>query len=437
MPSQRKQKRLTGLIMGGTFALIIAIVWPEAFPSPARDMAFEDPEGEVVEGEDSDEPGEERTVMGDTVPECCSGIPKIDVHVHSPPAGALITSNLLEEQGIVLAFNASGGHPGPLLSANASANERVGGALPPYCHLLWGRVESEGWADYAERSLQECKDRGAVGLKIFKALGLGYTLADGSLLRIDDDRLDPAFEAAGRLGLPVLIHSGDPRAFFEPFDENNERFAELSAHPSWSFAGERSEGGAWPSWEEVLQQFENRVERHPNTTFVGAHFGNAPEDLQRVDRMLQSYPNFMIETGARIPEIGRQDPTLVREFFVRHQDRIMFGSDFQIVGPTAFILGSSGEQPSGPRDIVPFFDAHWRFFETDHRGFASPTPIQGDWTIDAIGLTEEILAKIYHGNALRIFGTNLSEQTRSHWEESLAESRTPPPQPGTETQITQ
>ena len=205
------------------------------------------------------------------------------------------------------------------------------------------------------------------------------------------------------MGLPILIHTGDPKAFFDPPTEENERYEELSAHPSWSFHGPRPDGGAWPSWREILRQFEARVARHPGTTFIGAHFGNAPEDPDFVDGMLDRYDNYYVETGARIPEIGRHDAARMRAFFIKHQDRILFGTDFQAV-PGGLILGSAGRTLDRLDRVPVFYGAHWRYFETADENFAHPSPIQGDWTISGINLPHEVLVKIYQSNALSLFG---------------------------------
>ncbi|MGF1468820.1 MAG: amidohydrolase family protein [Sandaracinaceae bacterium] len=336
-------------------------------------------------------------------------IPKIDVHVHLPPDRAADAIRVLRAHGIEMALNASGGHPGDRLDASAAASRGVGGRLPPYCHLDWSAAESPGFAAYVRVALRECRDAGAVGLKIFKALGLGYRLSDGSLLRADDPRLDPAFEEAGRLRLPVLIHTGDPQAFFRPPTPENERYDELSAHPGWSFYGPRPDGGEWPSWEELFAQFEARVARHPETRFLGAHFGNAPEEPERVGRMLARYPNLYVDTAARVPEIGRYPET--REVFLRHPDRILFGTDFQMGSGGEYVLGSAGERPDPASRVGPFFDAHWRYFETADRAFAHPTPIQGRWTIDGIALPRDVLEQLYHRNAEQLFGVRLPSTT--------------------------
>jgi predicted TIM-barrel fold metal-dependent hydrolase len=333
-------------------------------------------------------------------------VPRIDVHTHIGLEQADQALAIMDAEGIAIALNASGGAPGSGLERSIEIAERTHGRLRPYCNIGLRGVEEPDFAESVVAHLEACKEAGAVGLKLFKSLGLGITLADGSLLAVDDPRLDIMFATAGRLGLPVLIHSGDPQAFFRPPTPENERYAELRVHPAWSFHGERPDGVPWPSWETVFAQFERRVARHPETTFVGAHFGNAPEEPRRVGRMLERYPNLVVETGARIPEIGRHDPDEMHRLFVRHADRILFGTDLAVTSD-GLTLGSRGEDPDPPDRVPAFFASHFRYFETRARGFAHPTPIQGDWTIDGIGLPREVLEKLYYRNALRVFGLTL------------------------------
>lgn len=340
-------------------------------------------------------------------------IPRIDVHVHIPPERYRWAAETFARFGVRVALNASGGHPGGYgLEETIAASSTVNGAIRSYCSIDFTEVESEDFAAYATSTLDECARLGAVGLKISKALGLGYMLSDGSLLRVDDPRLDVVFARAGELGLPVLIHSGDPQAFFTPSGPENERNAELSAHPSWSFYGpipEGPPGAVWPSWQEVFDQFETRVARHPGTRILGAHFGNAPEEPETVARMLERYPNFYVETAARVPEIGRRDPSgrraeRMREIFERFPDRILFGTDFQVGRRGTIALGSSGEEPDTEARIPFFFEQQFRYFETRDTDFASPTPIQGEWNIDGIGLSRELLERFYYRNAMALFG---------------------------------
>jgi predicted TIM-barrel fold metal-dependent hydrolase len=326
---------------------------------------------------------------------------KVDTHVHVAPAEVPRLVEVMDEWGIDVAVNLSGGWPGAGLGASLEAARRTQGrvivfANPPVHAFARGEVPIEALV----AQVDEAARLGARGLKFFKALGLGARDARGALLAVDDPRLDPLFERAGALGLPVAIHTGDPKAFWAPATEANERWDELRVHPGWSYAG-----AAVPSWDELFAAYGRRVARHPRTTFIGVHFGNAPETPEAVAAMLEACPNLVIDTAARVPELGRQPPEALRAFFLRFQDRILFGTDLG-VGPTdaQLMLGSTGATPPTPADVTRFFTATWRYFETRDVGFAHPTPIQGRWTISGLGLPPEVLRKVYAGNADRLFG---------------------------------
>ncbi|PQO41830.1 amidohydrolase [Blastopirellula marina] len=259
-----------------------------------------------------------------------------------------------------------------------------------YANIDWqgdGDAEKpETWAcqrpEFGRRmalELAEVKKKGASGLKLFKQFGLGYKDADGSLLKIDDPRWDPIWKACGELGLPVIIHTADPEAFFRPIDKTNERWEELSRHPDWSFYGDK-----FPSREELLAARNRVIERHPETIFIGAHMANDSEDLAIVAQWLEKYPNLYVEPASRISELGRQ-PYTSRDFVMKYQDRILFGTD----GPW-------------PEERLHYY---WRFFETFDEYFSyseKVPPPQGLWYIYGIGLPDDVLKKIYHENAARI-----------------------------------
>lgn len=236
--------------------------------------------------------------------------------------------------------------------------------------------------DFARRMAKELarlKPLGASGLKIFKDFGLKYRNADGSLIKIDDPRWDPIWQACGELGLPVIMHTADPTAFFEPIDETNERWEELHRHPEWSFFGAQ-----WPTRAE-LHAARNRVmTRHRKTTFIGAHLANDGEDLAEAGRWLDEHPNLVLEIASRINELGRQ-PYTARDFFFEYADRILFGTD----------------GPRSPDRLV----LYWRFLETRDEYFPyaeTPFPPQGFWRIYGIDLPEDVLRKVYFENAARI-----------------------------------
>lgn len=333
-------------------------------------------------------------------------LPRIDVHTHIGPDAIARALTVMDRWGIDGMVNLSGMYPGPprnMLETQIEAAAAAKGRMAVFANVDFGRALRlyPDYGTYLANQLAEAKQKGAIGLKIPKALGLGYPAPpDGRRpLPVDDPGLDPLFEKAGELGLPVAIHTGDPKAFWEPPGPNNERFDELKAHPGWSFYGEP----ALPSWEQLYEALERRVGRHPKTTFIGVHFGNAPEEPDRVARMLDKYPNFFIDTAARVPEIGRKDAGKMRAFFEKYQDRVLFGSDTG-VGSTQdeMMYGSNGADPPTAADEERFFTATWRYFETRDRQFEHPTPIQGRWKIDGVGLDEGVLRKIYFENAARV-----------------------------------
>jgi len=197
--------------------------------------------------------------------------------------------------------------------------------------------------------------------------------------------------------MPVSIHVADPKAFWAPYDEKNERWTELKDHKNWWF-GDRTK---FPPREDLLKALEKVVARHPETTFVCVHFANNAEDLAWVDAQLDKHPNMMADIAARVPEIGRHDPKKVHDIFVKHQDRLLFATDFQV--GERLILGSGGSGPSPTEgDAVEFFEKHWRWLETWDKDFVHMTPIQGNWKISGIGLPDEVLEKIYFGNARKL-----------------------------------
>ncbi|MEK6608513.1 MAG: amidohydrolase family protein [Myxococcota bacterium] len=331
-------------------------------------------------------------------------IPRIDIHVHAGPASVARLVALMDTRGIAHAVNLSGMIPGGGLEVQLAAAAAAPGRVSVFANLDWRFADPSTFAAAQVALLGRARALGARGLKIPKALGLGYAWSDGRLIAIDDPALDPIFDEAGRLGLPVAIHSGDPKAFWQAPTPDNERYDELRAHPAWSFYGQPV-----PSWQELFDAFARRVARHPRTTFIGVHFGNAPEDPDAVARLLARCENLVIDTAARVPEIGRHDAAKMRRFFEKWQDRVLFGTDLGVGRePGELMLGSTGEAPPTTADVDRFFAATWRYFETRERGFAHPTPIQGRWTIDGVGLPRAVLEKIYRRNAERVLGIALT-----------------------------
>jgi predicted TIM-barrel fold metal-dependent hydrolase len=317
----------------------------------------------------------------------------------------------MDAAGIGVALNLSGGvtthgnhQPSVFEVTKAFFDEQAPGRFIESMNLDYADWDKPTFAAEAVAQVEEGARLGAAGFKEFKRLGLFLRDKKGALLRIDDPKLDPMWSALGRLGMPVSIHTSDPKAFWGPYDATNERWKELADHPRWWFGDPK----VYPPREALLAALERVVARHPETTFICVHFGNNAEDLDWVDAQLDRHPNMMVDIAARVPEIGRHDPDAVHAFFVKHQDRIFFATDFQSYERLTLGSGGNGPPPS-QADAIDFFEKHWRFFETADRDFPHMTPIQGDWTISAIHLPAEVLEKIYFGNANRLLAKPLAK----------------------------
>lgn len=316
--------------------------------------------------------------------------PVIDAHNHLGEefGGGWINRPLLElldrldEARVDVLVDLDGGWGEDILYSHL---DRVKNPAPDRFQVFGG-VDWSSWLEHGDRfgewaaeRLRAQARRGAQGLKIWKQLGLRVCDHHGRLVRVDDERLDPLWAAAGELRLPVLVHVADPVAFFQPLDERNERWEELQAHPDWHFPA-----SSFPPFLDIVEAFARVVARHPNTNFIGAHVGCYAENLSWVSALLDRCSNFYVDISARLGELGRQ-PYTTRRFFLDYPDRILYGLD---VGP----------------DLVSY-QIQNRFLETEDEYFdygPGLVPGQGRWRIYGLGLPDDVLERVYHRNARRV-----------------------------------
>ena len=329
--------------------------------------------------------------------------PVIDIHAHlswgdSKMSGAetlqpLATAGellpVMDRKNIRTLVNLTGGY--------GKALEEAVRLFPPgrflnFVEPCWARAAAPDYPRFQSDQIERAHRAGARGVKVLKTLGLYLreNTTTGPLVKIDDPRFDPMWEAAGALRIPVAIHSSDPRAFFLATDRFNERFEELNAHPDWSFHGRD-----FPSNEQLQQARLRVIARHPRTRFLCLHVADS-EDLAQVSTWMDKHPNMWVEIGARIGELGRQ-PRAARRFFDRYQDRICFGTDAVPKGTET------------PQQIFcdELYEIYCRFLETEDEYFDYapwPVPPQGRWRIYGLGLPESLLKKVYHDNAARLLG---------------------------------
>ena len=303
--------------------------------------------------------------------------PVIDIHSHqatpisNEELGRVIKG--MEANNLRLLVNLSGSSGGRLQQGvQAIRNSPYKDRMVLFANVDFRNV-GPGWSGRAAAQLEADIKAGAVGLKVFKDLGMFDRKADGSRLHVDDPELDAVWETCARLNVPVLIHIAEPQAFFDPLDYSNERWLELALYPD-----RRHQTGV--RFEELMTERNNMVKKHPNTKFILAHFGWHGNDLARAGKLLDENPNVYYDIAAVLYEFGRQ-PRAAHEFFVKYQDRILFGKDIY--------------QP----DEYPYY---WRVFETNDEYFDYYRDYHAFWKLYGIGLPDQVLRKLYYQNALKV-----------------------------------
>jgi uncharacterized protein len=244
-----------------------------------------------------------------------------------------------------------------------------------FANVDFSGVGNTGWGERAAKQLEEDVRHGANGLKVFKNLGFSVKDINGIRVAVDDPRLDPIWQKCAELKIPVLIHTADPKSFWDSMDLHNERWMELATHPN------RKRGPNDPEpFEDLIAEQQRMFRKNSKTTFIAAHFGWLPNDLERLSKLLDEMPNVNVEFGAVIAELGRQ-PRMARQFFEKYQDRILFGKDSWV-----------------PEEYATYF----RVLETEDEYFPYHKKYHAFWRMYGMGLPDSILKKVYYKNALRI-----------------------------------
>jgi uncharacterized protein len=305
--------------------------------------------------------------------------PVIDVHSHHFDLSAERWATIVREMNALnlrLLVNLSGGTGDELKQKIAVvAGSPAPTRMVQFANLDFDDLNQFGYGLRAAARLEADVKAGARGLKIYKNLGLTLKRSNGQRMPVDDPELDPVWAMCARLHIPVLIHTGEPAPFFEPVDEKNERWLELQVHPE-----RRRPPSNFPTFEALMAERDRLFTKHRNTTFIAAHFGFHANDLARLSAILDKMPNVYTETGAILAELGRQ-PRAARAFFVKYQDRILFGKD------------------SYEASEYPYY---WRTFETADEYFDYYRDYHAFWKLYGLDLPDIVLRKVYYGNALKI-----------------------------------
>jgi predicted TIM-barrel fold metal-dependent hydrolase len=305
--------------------------------------------------------------------------PFIDVHNHQ--RGNMQAAQLdklvkdMDGLNLQIMVNLSGGYGDRLKQNIAGMKTKYQNRFAVFANLSFEELEAADYSDRAARQLEEDFKSGAQGLKFFKNFGMDLREKSGERIKIDDPRFDKAFEICAKYKMPVLIHTAEPKPFFQPWDKHNERWLELKQFPSRYRPGDK-----YPSWETLMGELYARIKRHPNVMFVNAHLGWLGADLGQLGKLMDEMPNMMTEIGAVLYELGRQ-PRFARNWFIKYQDRVLFGKDIW--------------EPSE-------YHYYFRVLETDDEYFDYYRKRHAFWKMYGLNLPDDVLKKLYYKNALRI-----------------------------------
>src|SRR3954467_12569682 len=305
--------------------------------------------------------------------------PVVDVHTHGSASFISNPERIKEMDALnlrVLVDLSGGTNPQEIKSKVDAINASpYKDRFRVFANVAWNGAGTPAWEQKALADLRQAVKNGAIGLKVFKELGLRNTKADGSRLAVDDPALDPVWDLAGELNIPVIIHTAEPQEFFSPLDYHNERWLELNI-----FADRYRPSTNYPSFEELMKERDHMFAKHPKTRFIAAHFAWYGNDLARAAKLLDTLPNVYLEVAAVLYEFGRQ-PYAATQFFTKYQDRVMFGKDTY--------------EPSE----YPYY---WRVFETHDEYFDYYRRYHAFWKMYGMNLPDDVLKKLYYKNALKV-----------------------------------
>ncbi len=321
----------------------------------------------------------ESTLVVPENPVTSARFPFVDVHNHQRGRGMTeegvdqVVADM-DKLNMAVMVNLSGGSGNGLKEILRNSKQRYPDRFAVFANPSYDRIEDPGYPERTAAQFEADVKAGAQGLKIFKNLGM-YEFDPLGRVRVDDPRLDPLWAKAGELGVPVLIHVGDPAQFWLPHDGNNERWLELKQRPRRQRTGE-------PSFDQLIKEQVNVYKKHPHTKFIVAHFMWMANDLDRLAGYLDALPNIVVEMGAIIYDPGRQ-PRHAAAFFEKYQDRILMGKDTW-----------------APEEYYTYF----RVLETADEYFPYYRKRHAYWKLYGLALSDEVLKKVYYKNAMRLIG---------------------------------
>jgi len=314
--------------------------------------------------------------------------PFVDIHSHHWNPTAEYVDKLVKEMDTInlrVLVNLSGGTGESLKKTLAVMKGRYPNRFAVFANLSYDDLNTPGYGKRAAARLEQDVKNGAQGLKIFKNFGMDLKYANGERVHVDDAEFDPVWEKCAELKIPVLIHIAEPSAFFDPWDYHNERWEELREFPQRARPPSK-----YPPFETLVAERDRMFAKHPRTNFIAAHLAFHGNDLARLGELFDSHPNVYVDIAAVLAELGRQ-PYSAHDFLVKYQDRVLMGKDIYDVNEYRW---------------------YFRALETKDEYFEYYRKRHAFWRIYGFEVPDEVLKKIYYGNALKLV-PGLEQQWRA------------------------
>jgi predicted TIM-barrel fold metal-dependent hydrolase len=317
-------------------------------------------------------------------------LPKIDAHVHIRTEKPEIIEAALEENFRFLTICVGASSQQSIDEQRTIAknvHDKFPQALAYVTTFSMENFEQPGWQEKVIAQLKQDFEDGAVGVKVWKDIGMTFRDSLGNFIMIDDPRFDPVLDFIAENDKTLIAHIGEPRNCWLPLDSmtvNNDRIY-FEEHPQYHMYLHPD----YPSYETLIAARDNMLAKHPNLRVVGAHLGSLEWSVDELAKRLDRFPEFAVDMSARICHFQVQDRTKVRDFILKYQDRLLYATDIGI------------SDKSNMEETIERFRTEW---ETDWTYFSTGNEMESphvNGAFNGLDLDENVLKKIYAENALK------------------------------------
>ena len=316
--------------------------------------------------------------------------PRIDAHVHAAPPPEAFVQQLEALDMRLVNVTVLDPHARGFDTVEPQTSWAVEASRRSRGRIAWvASFDPAGYEapDYAARTIEQLRssfERGAIGVKVYKSVGLDLKSRSGRYTLPDDPGFAPVLEAIAAVDKTLMAHLGEPRSSWLPLDPADPHYSYYKNNPEWHMYQYPER----PSHESIIAARDRMLAAHPKLRVIGCHLGSLEYDVDEIAKRLDRYPNFAVDTAARVPNLELQPRDKVRAFLIRYQDRVLWGTD---------LMELSWEPAQAAIERWKrTWASDWRYFATAER-----IDLGNGRSIQGLALPAEVLRKIFHDNALR------------------------------------